>query len=390
MFWKYFLFEAKLMVRNRKNLFLGVLLVLFFPIFFSYYSDTEVETLESEKRAEQEMINETIDSFPLSQEETPEGAEIHEIYLEQISLVNFQLYYMAFVGLDETNEEYIENGFRLNELRLRVHELDNQGISPHLVTPEADVLKDDAFLQYALENQIQLETDPFVATDYLMFALSILSGLFILLFIMISGSEIILYEEKHPTVMKGFPLSFMNKIHAKVIIHFLYMMIFLAAGLFAGGYVAAREAGFGNLSYPVLIYMNNGFEAIPASQYYVYLLLALGLIALLLYYAAALFNILFKNAYATVLVAFGIFYLPDLFMIMGWTVPWLHPVKFIDISAVLSGDLAIAFDNSHLDYWYAVIWLAVLMIIIVATLKLLQWRSYKGNNQNLMEEKRHA
>ncbi|MFA1820951.1 hypothetical protein ACDX78_12335 [Virgibacillus oceani] len=392
MFWKYFLFETKLMIHNRKNLFLGALLVLFFPIFFFYYSDTEVETIESEKRAEQEMINATLDSFPMSQEETSEGAEIHEIYLEQSSLVNYQIYYLSFVGLDETNEEYIKNGLQLNELRLRVHELDNHGISPHYIIPEEEVLKSSAFLQYALENEIQLEPDPFVATDYLMFALSILSGLFFLLFIMISGSGILLYEEKHQTVMKGFPLSFMNKIHAKILIHFLYMMIFLTAGLIAGGYIATREVGFGNLSYPVLIYMNSDYVAIPAFQYYIYILLASALIAILLYYAAALFNTIFKNAYATVLIALSIFYIPDLAFMIGWNAPWLHPIKSIDISGVLSGDLGVQFGNGQLDYWYAMIWLAVLAVIIIVTLKLLQWRSYKGINREEMieEEKRHA
>ncbi len=378
------------MVRNRKNLFLGAILALFFPIFFFYYSDTEVETIESEKRSEKEMINATFDSFPLSQEETPEGAEIHEIYLEQSSLVNYQLYYLAFVGLDETNEEYIENGLKLNELRLRVHELDNQGIPSQYIIPKEEVLQSNAFLQHALENQIQLEPDPFVATDYLMHALGILSGLFFLLFMIISGSEILLYEKKHQTVMKGFPLSIMNKIHAKVMIHFLYMMVFLTAGIIAGGYIAAREAGFGNLSYPVMIFMNNDYVAIPAFQYYIYILLAIALIVILLYYTAALFNTLFKNSYATVMIALIIFYIPDLFLMIGWNTAWLHPIKIIDISGVLSGDVAVQFGNGQIDYGYAMIWLAVFVVMISGALKLIQWRSYKGSNRNMTEEKRYA
>ncbi|WP_058950855.1 ABC transporter permease [Oceanobacillus picturae] len=383
MFWKYFLFETKLMVRNRKNLFLGALLALFFPIFFFYYSDTEVETIESEKRSEQAMIEATFDSFPMSQEETPEGAEIHEIYLEQSSLVNYQLYYLAFVGLDETNEEYIENGLQLNALRLRVHDLDNQGIPPQYIIPKEDVLQSNAFLQYALENQIQLEPDPFVATNYLIHAFSILSGLFFLLFMMISGSEILLYEEKHQTVMKGFPLSFMNKIHAKVIIHFLYMMVFLTAGIIAGGYIAAREAGLGNLSYPVMIFMNNDYVAIPALQYYMYILLAIALIVIVLYYTAALFNTIFKSAYATVLLALVIFYIPDLSLMIGWNTVWLHPIKVLDIAGVLSGDIAVQFGNEQIDYGYAMIWLAIFAMMIAGVLKLIQWRSYKVNLQSV-------
>lgn len=52
MFWKFSLFEIKLLLRNRKSAFIALFLLLFFPLFFMYYSQEEPETLTEQKRAE--------------------------------------------------------------------------------------------------------------------------------------------------------------------------------------------------------------------------------------------------------------------------------------------------------------------------------------------------
>jgi L-asparagine transporter-like permease len=75
---------------------------------------------------------------------------------------------------------------------------------------------------------------------------------------------------------------------------------------------------------------------------------------------------------------------------IGWNTTWLHPIKVVDIAGILSGELAVRFGNGQLDYWYAMIWLVVLVILIAGVLKLLQWRSYNSNKQNMTEAKRHA
>lgn len=41
-----------------------------------------------------------------------------------------------------------QDGLEINQLRLKVHELDNAGIPDHLITSKEDILKEDALLHY--------------------------------------------------------------------------------------------------------------------------------------------------------------------------------------------------------------------------------------------------
>ncbi len=55
-------------------------------------------------------------------------------------------------------------------------------------------------------------------------------------------------------------------------------------------------------------------------------------------------------------------------MTTGIEMTWLHPIKYIDIGAVFTGNLAEKFGNSKLDYKHAFIWLIVLNLIALAIL----------------------
>ena len=57
MFWKYLLFETKLLLLNKKNWLLGIALILFFPLYYSHYSQLDMVDIREEK-------NEEADNFP--------------------------------------------------------------------------------------------------------------------------------------------------------------------------------------------------------------------------------------------------------------------------------------------------------------------------------------
>ncbi|MEC5424853.1 hypothetical protein QGM71_15310 [Virgibacillus sp. C22-A2] len=363
MLWNFFLFETKLILRNRKNLFLGLFLLLFFWLFFLYYSQTEPESLEDQKRQEANVIDSIFHSFPLTQEDMPEGQAIYQNYVEQSSLINFQIYYL---GLDDASEDYIENGLRLNELRVEALELGNSGVPDYLLKTEEEIVEENALLTHIQEHQLPLQPDVFVASHFLVVALSIMSGFLFYSVVLLSGSEILVYEQRHRSVMNGFPLGFMKRIHAKISIHFIYIFTFLIVGLFAGGLYAAKESGVGDFSYPVLIYQNGGFETISTIRYFQYVLLAAALTTLMVLYLSVLLNMIFKNAYASVLIGLGLFFLPDLVMAMGVETTLLYTIKYVDFSSVLSGHSAGESGNTKLDYWHAMLGLLGLIILLIS------------------------
>lgn len=118
----------------------------------------------------------------------------------------------------------------------------------------------------------------------------------------------------------------------------------------------------------MLLFQNEEFVAVSTGTYLAYMLIALALITLLLLYGTVLLNLLTKNMYATILILLIVFFLPDLLVTVGIKMTWLHSIKYIDIGAILSGQLAAEFGNSKLDYKHGFVWLIALNLIVLVVL----------------------
>lgn len=366
MLWKYILFESKILLKNRKNWFLGILIMLFFPIFILYTNQTPSESLRDVKRAEAASNSLLFKSYGNDlQEGKPDEQAMYKNLTEQSSLVNFQVYYIM---RGEVTEDYVENGLKVNKLRLQAHELGYPGVPKHFIIPKEQILKEDALLRFIEKENLQLDSNKFLADPHFVVALALLSGLPFVFFVLVSGSEIIVYEQRHQTVMSGFPISFMKKINVKVIIHFIQTMMFLVIGLFIGHYFLSKEFGSSYLMDPIVIYSANGFEAIVIFNYLLYVLLAMAVITLLVLYLSVLLNLLFKNSFANILVGLGLFLLPDLVLISGGDFSLFHPLKYIDYSSVLSGELAKQLGNIRIDFWYALLRLLAICLLLIIVL----------------------
>src|SRR5690625_5953468 len=64
---------------------------------------------------------------------------------------------------------------------------------------------------------------------------------------------------------------------------------------------------------------------------------------------ALLLEQIFKNTYATILIGLFLYILPDVFHRIGFTFKVLYPLKFVNITSVLSGDLAKDYDLTSID-----------------------------------------
>ncbi|WP_010098654.1 hypothetical protein [Ornithinibacillus scapharcae] len=361
MFWKYTLFEMKLMLRNRKNWFLAVFMLLFFPLFFTYYSQTEIVPLKQKVQEESNMTYSLLDIYPDMYRETEAGKEVYENLLEQQSLVNYQVFYL---GVGKDHDAFVEAGLRVNELRLRVHELDNLGIPEQFIFPKEEVLRNDAMLRYIQKHDLELETEPIVASSYILYALSTVSGLFFLIIILIGGSELLAYETKHRTAVNGFPIAFMKRILSKIGIHLVFFSTVLVLGIFAGITYVSSKVGSGSFSSPVLLYKDGDYVPISTSKFILFIVVGFIIVALMLLVLSVLLNQLLQNGYANVLIGIGIFLIPQLLQMIGIT-EFLSPLTYIDIVGVLSGDLASELGNPRIDFFNASTWLIMMIIALI-------------------------
>lgn len=384
MFWKFTLFELKLLSKNRKSWFIALFLLCFFVLYFMYYSQEPPLSLVENKRAETQTSYAAFDYLDQQRHDLPEVAEVYEYHTQIQSLLGMQVWN---IGNGNDSEQYIKDGLEINQLRLKVHELNNAGIPDHLITPKEDILKEDALLHYINDNNLPIESDSFATNHYFTNAFTMLTGLLFLAIVLISGNEMLIYEHRHQSVMRGFPLGFMHKISGKAMVHSIQIYIFLLLGFSIGSIYLARKINAGEFAFPILIYQNENYIAVPASQYLVYMFMGLALVTILLLLLSILLNMLFKNAFANILIGLGIFLLPDIAMAAGFKAAFLHPIKFIDISKVLSGELATELGNYSIDYLFAMCVLGVIIILLFTVIYALNKFTYQRKPKDAPLEK---
>lgn len=376
MYRNYLLFELKLLMRNKKNWLLGCALLLFFPFYYMHYSDTEVQDLQTLKNEEANTYQAIFFYLPEEYRESAVGDEIYTNLTEQSSLVNNQRFALWQKNVD--HDAFIESGLRVNELRLRLHELDNEGIHPSFVIPKEEINKEMALLRYYKEHSLPLVPDPFVASNYLPVALESLSGLVFCMFVLLIGSSMYVHDLQRKTIIGIFPVSFMQKLLSKVGIHAMQVLLFLGFGLVAGGLYVALKTGWGNVQSPMLLYTGGDYIAVSTIRYVLYMLLAFMLTALLLLFALALLTLVTKNVYASLFIVILILLVPAGLQFADMHVEWLYPLYMLDIEAILSGNAALALGSETLDYRRALIWLVGMNIVLFVGLFLKNKWSYRN------------
>ena len=365
MFWRYILFETKLLLRNWKNWLLGAALILFFPLYFLYYTQLDIIPIKEKKNEESADFMAILDAFPGSVWQTDEGKEIYNILTTQSSLHNMQRFVL---WKNKDFNQYIDYGLKLNELRLEMHERGNKGIHQNYIIPIPEIQKEIALLKYYKEHNLPIIQDPYAASNYMPVALQLLSGVLFCLFVLLIASSILLHDQQHPTVITGFPISFMQKVSGKVTIHFFQVLVFFVSSVLIGGYYVSKKTEWGNFKTPVLIYQDADFIAVSMLRYIFYMFVAFALISLLLLLSFILINEITKNMYGTILLLLVVLLGPEFIRISGVESNWLYPLKFIDIGAVLNGDAAVIFGMEKLDFKNSFGWLIGLNLIIIAIL----------------------
>lgn len=381
MFWKYFLFEAKLLLHNRKNWLLGIALVLYFPVFIYYTNQAPNESLRDVKRAEQEQLQSILEMYGSElYEGTPEQQEVYQNLIRQASLVNFQVFY---IREGEVAENYIDNGLELTAYRLQLRDLKTQGIADHLILSEEETLREDALLQYLKEEQIELDSNLFFSENQFVLAFGGLSGFIFLLYLLFSANDIVVYELRHESVLRGMPISFMKKMNVKIILRALQTILFLILGVLSGILTIVKLFGGKVLNNPILIYWNGQYEVMPLQHYIFLATMMMVCILFVLYYLSILLNLLFKNAYANIVIGISLFLIPEVMLLLFNSVSFMMPLKFIHFTDVLSGDMAKQLGNSNIDFVYASSWLIVIGMLCVGLLYMRNKLSFRKVEVNL-------
>lgn len=382
MFWRYMLFEGKLALNNRKNWIIALFFLVIFTLLFMYTSqENEPESLYDQKVAEAEDIKSAFYYMDDVRFDDDDAAEVYDIITEESSLINFQKWY---IGSGGEPDEFIENGLELNKLRLKAYELGNAGLPSHLVIPKKEILQEDALMKYIKANDLPLESESFITSFYIEEGFKAMSGLLFFIVVLIAGSEMLTFEQRHESIYNGFPIPFIQRVATKVFIQFVYIYLFFIAGFFIGLEYLKRKLELFDYHFPILIYVNGDYEAISVLRYTLYMLIAFSLVTIITLLIAILFNMVLKHTFATILAGLGIFMIPYLIILAGWKVPILSSIIYLDFANVMAGDASENLRYTSIDFVNGYIWMTVVIFLLSAVIYVLRKSSYFGRkNQKI-------
>lgn len=374
MFWKYTLFESKLALNNRKNWVIALFFLMVFTLLFMYTaSENAPKSLYEQKVEEAKDMEAFFHYMDTVRFDNEEAAGVYELVTKQASLINMQRWY---IGSGDDSDQFIEDGLELNELRLQVHELGDIGVPAHYLKSKAEILRETAVLEFIKKYELPLESESFLTSYFIEEAFKSVSGLVFFIVVLIAGSEMLTFEQRHTSILNGFPIPFMHKITSKIIIHFILISVCLLAGFLIGLTYLDSKLEALDFQFPILIYMNGDYIAVTVAQYIIYMLLAFLMSTMIVLLGAILCNMIFKHAFATILAGAAVFLIPHLMMLAGWKIPVLSKISYLDFANILEGETAIVLQSPSLDFINGYIWMSLVLVMLVGIIYILHKSSY--------------
>lgn len=367
-------FEWNQLIHNKRNWLITVLIIAFFACGHSLFAPDPVN-YEVLKKEQLDQVRMQLPVYPENLKEEPDGSIVYENLVNLSSNVGMEYYHASNDGL-EHSIEYAERGLISIDYYLDNHQLDNVGLWDSSVIPVDDLMKEQAFLTYLIENEIELNLEATAASSYLTSAVNEFSGLFFLTALLILANMILHYESGHSTVMKGLPFPFLIKVLSKTFSYFFFYTLVILLALVASLLISIQVAGIGNFNYPVVIYLSGEYIAIPTLHYIGIVLIGYLLSTFLILFIAILANMILKNGYATIFFGLGFYMSSQLLLLLDIRFFLFHPLRFLEFPLLLSGDLSQQLSNSYLDYRFGFLAIFLFTLICWFTIYLLNKRSF--------------
>lgn len=364
----YLLFETKLFLKETKNKIMFLIFTVF--LLFVYFLIVVQGTgkIEQEQAEQMNASRIAISSIAATNSENEETSTLYENIYQQQQLLSQQDNGIRF----EDRDWYLDSAIELAQLQIELYdytefnELDTplRSIIPSIHTARKELTRST----YIRDNDTPIMYDQDNAAGFMMNYFSTF-GVVAFLFLLLCSGSLLTNDLDHETMVKGYPVTYRQKIVSKILIYTVasFFSIFAITGL--AGLIVWVIKGIGDFTYPMIVYNQGFYQAIPIAQY---TLIYFGYLVILTIHVvsfSAFLNTLLKNVYATLLGGVVCFAIPLVAQNwIGWL--WWTPIPYYNPFAILSGDIAYLANHEHLTLVYGggvlLIWSMVFLIIVYA------------------------
>ena len=370
----YMLFEAKLLLKNRKNSLLIILFGIFLVGIIFFINLQGVGNLE--KQIYHDLQNNTIaiERFNELERENPETQPSYKNVLSQQRAIARQDVNLRF----EDNTKFLQASITLANLRIQGHELGYKGVPSSFFVNKIQAEKDLLYYTYLLEKNIPIVTDDLNGANYLSVTLVFL-GSFIFFILLLLSSDVLTADFSHNSLVMSFPLIYKQRVWSKLVIHVCFNFLMICLLLFTVTGIVSAFFGLGIFASPFIFYLDGSYTVISIWQQAILSIVYMLVLCVHIVLLCTLLNSIFKNMYLSIFAAGILYVLPNLFSSFFKRMYWL-PMNYYNYSPILNGTFAEKFQQPQFDYssalWILTAWSGIILFLLSNEMKYRKRRSH--------------
>ncbi|GGA78696.1 hypothetical protein [Ornithinibacillus halotolerans] len=354
---------------ERKNIkFKSILslIILFIIGSFIYLENSQFRELEPATAAEVVAKNAALDLYKKTDATDPEVASA--IY-RNLNLQSTKLALRSLGLITKDDSIYIQGAIELTQVRNEIYTMNGfNEVAQYMPTYRQNRL-DQVFYMAIQDQNKELLVDNSNFPTYIILFLFVLGYSWYLL-VGIFSSDILLEEENHQSLVKGYPFTMATKLLAKICSYLIFIIGLLFFTFFITILIASIMYDI-DLTYPVAIF-NGDYFTIAIWEYigisFIYFI-CLSLTALTI---SIVLNYYVKNLYIITFVHFILFFIMQLLPATGkWL--WFMPFNYFNFSTLINGQTAESAGNQMIRLSNGFI---ILVTTFIVMLLFIYWQFY--------------
>ena len=360
-------------LRDWKTRILLALFLAFFGSFSLLYRQQNVTFPAIEMSEEYEDERQIYRLIPQSHFDNELGQEVQKALGSNSVALGVNRYILSQRSGNEIKgmtalPDFIENGRTIVENNLFLYSAEDFESYDLLVEtylpPLEEVLEQERFYDQLEASGLDIEWNPYSASQMTKGELELLSGLTLFLLIAILAADHFTKDqEEHWSATQGWPIPW--KTQWRLRSGFLAGLFWLTTliGTIISYLVSLGMESKGSFNYPTALFQKGAIHYVPLWQYLLITVTMTIALSYILFLITTGFSWIFRNFYLTILLVTSLFLLPQIWHFLPAFSSW-QPSLYLNILGVLDGSLAANTGLSGVVWWKGFILYGVIILFL--------------------------
>lgn len=361
------------LLREWKTRVILIAFLLFFSSFSLFYRQQSLDLPLDEARSQYEVTQQLFHIIPEAHFEGELGTEVYDLLAEQQRLYGMQRYILSekegntVEGMVSVANNYLDNGRTITENQLHLWELtdfESYLVLTNTLPDREDLQQELAFYTYLKDHQLNIEWNPYSASQVLYQQAELIVGIVLFLFAALLAADRFTQDQKNNwSVTQGNPVAWKKQWHQRSTQLWVLMCTVTGIGMLVSYGISLVRETLGSLWYPIGVSIGEKIEYIAGWQY----IGVLVFFGMLLSYILLLFSTglswMIRNIYLTIGTTISIYFIPYIWQLIGPFSSW-QPSLYLHIVPVVKGTSASESGISTINTWKIVLLFGVYLLLL--------------------------